>query len=452
MEGVMIKKIKVVNSYGEELVMTLSEPQESGYAITNVSGLEPTQVDVKQTQMVSGLRYKYNFGFHKFREISMQIVYFEWNDLLMDVKTLRDRLYRYFKTNDLVTLYFERDYEQYAIQGYVSRHDSVVWSSNCGATITVTCPDPWFRKRRIDFQDEDESTSVLGIESQMYVNSVNISYNGNIGNGFVLETETDVRNFAGEELVLESFRESISTGKLILNVPSNYPDINITIDSLGISLIKDSLAVYTGHIGELCHFLVGTDAFQPSEDPVNFYCYINNSEDVSTIGLKVRGLGTCSSDHGDIGTVGIIYTTEDLSNISNISFPIYNTSASLINNLQCNIIKTKDENSNIIYTFRIINYEEINGSFYMQDDSSTYAQFDTGYIISDKNAIDAGTPNNYGTQSEPMDHIGWVDATSISKRTPLPRLEPGYNTIKLNTSSGLPVKFKIKYNTLYRGL
>ena len=448
----MIKKIKVVNSYGEELVMTLSEPQESGYAITNVSGLEPTQVDVKQTQMVSGLRYKYNFGFHKFREINVQIVYFEWNDLLMDVETLRDRLYRYFKTNDLVTLYFERDYEQYAIQGYVSKHDSVVWSANCGATITVTCPDPWFRKRGIDYQDEVLADCIKGVDSDNYTNTAVISYDGNIGNGFTLETETDVRNLVGEELVLESRRDGQVTGTLVLNVPKNYSNTNVTIDSLGISLIKDSLSVYTGHTGGLRYFLSGYDKNGWTEgNSRTINCVVDGTR--TTITLVARPLNSCVNKNTGISDDMFSLYSEDsrLDKIKELYIEV-NTGSVSSSGIKCCPVFSPDINA---YLLSVSDFGNIGDETYfnISESSTGYDyEFALGYVASDKVWLDEDRPNNGGTQSEPVNHIGWVDATSISKRTPLPRLEPGYNTVSLNTSSGRPVQFKIKYNTLYRGL
>lgn len=460
----MINKVTVINSYGEELTMALRTPEKSGYAITSITGLDPVQVDIKQTQMVSGLRYKYNKGFFKYRQIQVSIIYYEHNILNMDVVSLRQNLYKYFKTNDLITIVFEKDNEMYAIQGYVDKHDAQIFTSQGSATISITCPDPWFHKRGIDFQDEDESNSVLGIESEMYVNSVNVSYEGNIGNGFVLETETDVRNLAGEELVLESFREGTSTGKLILNVPNDYPDINCSIDSLGISLVKDSLAVYTGHKGGLQYILAAdnrnsTEWGTPPET-ISVSVMVDGIEKTLVIRSHISE-NLCDKSGVNYPDRLYILSIEnpvdienpiDIDKINSIIFPVSyygdNMNSSIETNIICRPTWSVGLNS---YLLQILNPEDLNNETYWIGDNS-WPPVCPVYIKSDKMWLDENKPNNYGTQSEPMDHIGWVDATSISKRVTLPRLEPGYNTITLNTSSGLPVKFKIRYNTLYRGL
>ena len=92
----MINKVKVVNSYGDELVMTLTKPQLSGYAITNISGLGPMDTDIKQVQMVSGRKYKYVAGFHKQRDIGFTIVYYDWNDLYLTIEEFPDEQVKLF--------------------------------------------------------------------------------------------------------------------------------------------------------------------------------------------------------------------------------------------------------------------------------------------------------------------------------------------------------------------
>lgn len=451
----MINKVTIMNSYGEELTMALRNPKMSGYAITNITGLDPVQVDIKQTQMVSGLRYKYNKGFFKYRTIQLSIIYYEYNILRMGVVELRNNLYKYFKTNDFITIRFEKDNEMYAIQGYVDKHESQIFTSQGGATISITCPDPWFKKRGIDYQDEVLADCVKGVDSDNYINTAVISYDGNIGNGFTLETETDVRNLIGEELVLESRRDGQVTGTLVLNIPKNYPDTNVTIDSLGISLIKDSLSVYTEHIGGLQYFLSGFGTSEWVDEDTSellshtIVCEIDGVNDALEVKAHIAESAVNKITESDTNMFLLYSTDSRLPKSRNIKVTVFDQDNNTSYTMKCTPCFVQGLNA---YTLLITNAEDINlESFKISDVGGSY-NYALGYIASDKVWLDEDRPNNGGTQSEPVDHIGWVDATSISKRTPLPRLEPGYNTVSLNTSSGRPVQFKIKYNTLYRGL
>ena len=216
----MIKSLKVTNSYGSSLTMTLNDPYQKGYAITGISGLEPPQVDIKQTQMVSGLRYKYNFGFHKYREITISIVYVDYNSTSKSIQTLREELYAYFKTNDLVTLEFEKvegstSVKEF-IQGYVSQHSPTIFSNNEGCTIKVMCSDPWFKKRNSNEYvpiDELQYNSIIGDGSP---DPHYIDYTGDLQNGFIIDTRDINRAddpdwqhlsiFDGETLQLSSYK------------------------------------------------------------------------------------------------------------------------------------------------------------------------------------------------------------------------------------------------------
>ena len=344
----MIKSLKVVNSYGEELTMTLNNPRESGYAITGSAGLEPVNVDIKQTQMVSGLKYKYNKGFHKYRQIQISIIYDEWNQKNID--ELRQKLYKYFKTNDLVTLYFEKDIssddpkwyiicdedpgpreiyfytidgsqsssqgsiyfeapsadnmylylndEDYdntltgqiadeggnyinvgldsegrlygdkqnitqidrgyglmmnvytepipdikAIQGWVDQHNSVYFSNNCGVTISIICPDPWFRKTDIAYTDNVNLTITNNGQQDsdgLYVYEATINYRGNIQTGIKIDFSNDIIQNLGSHLDIFSNHLESETGELIINIPGLYSpgadEHNLEINTIGDSL------------------------------------------------------------------------------------------------------------------------------------------------------------------------------------------------------------------------
>lgn len=236
----MIKTLKVANSYGEELTMTLRSPEDSGYAITNITGIGPTDVDIKQTQLVSGRKWKYNSGFHKYREITLSIIYYEGNDQLLTVEELRNNLYKYFKTNDLVTLYFTKDDNKtYAIAGWVSKHDPVFFSNNCGSTINIICPDPWFRKNSMTYVDEVESQN-----SHSSSNDALIIYDGNISTGFILETTNsfNIEDFKGQTIDIHVEYGSMPERDFIVKIPGNYSGTN---EKLYIDLFSDIISVYT---------------------------------------------------------------------------------------------------------------------------------------------------------------------------------------------------------------
>lgn len=228
----MINKVKVVNSYGEELTMILREPQFSGYAITDISGIEPTDVDIKQTQFVSGRKYKYNAGFHKYREIVFNFLYYENNCLSMNIEQLRKNLYKFFPTNNKIILYFEKDDTQYSIEGFVSKHKPTFFSKECGATISIICPDPWFRKNDIDYVDNIENEEN---------NNCDIIYQGDISTGFKVIVTTPISTYSGSELIISA--EHDLTNKInyfTLNIPNISTSENLVID-----LMSDIINVYT---------------------------------------------------------------------------------------------------------------------------------------------------------------------------------------------------------------
>lgn len=561
MEGVMIQSLKVVNSYGEDLTITLRNPRESGYIISGITGLEPVDVDIKQTQLVSGLKYKYNKGFHKYRQIQMNIIFNEWNSNNDTIDDLRQKLYRYFKTDDLVTLYFTKDinnndnhyyitmdsdpgytykvgynissewvaefephsdgllyskgdydvntpipmtgnYDGYAyqslsgyiddygrlyctqpvkdlmtlmiyegggdpveadsttdsvrfgeirsIKGHVDKHTATYFSNSCGATLSIICSDPWFREVAVIDGEYVETKTVKSSTSSTSEGSINtaaINYKGDIQNGFLLKTETSVHNLHGEGLSIASNRQNVGdTGKAIINIPENYPDINVTPDILMADFRNDSVAISTSHDSDaglpkfLCSrsWAVGdTHTFEEvnTSTPIEFEAMHSNN-------AKIVDAET---------------------NACTLFFDINDTELARLEEFEFQIVWDGSETGTIKgipqysalskkYMLLITECNAPESEFAMRDDRMNSYDCGIGYIPSDKEWLDNGTPNNYGTQSEPMDHIGWLDATSISKRQELPKLIPGNNTITFVTSSKKSCKFKIEYSTLYRGL
>ena len=560
----MIQSLKVVNSYGEDLTITLRNPRESGYIISGITGLEPVDVDIKQTQLVSGLKYKYNKGFHKYRQIQMNIIFDEWNNNNDTIDDLRQKLYQYFKTDDLVTLYFTKDInnsdnhyyitmdsdpgytykvgydsgewvaefephsdgllyskgdydvntpipmtgnyngdesayqslsgyiddygrlyctqpvkdlmtlmiyegggdsveadsttdsvrfgEIRSIKGHVDKHTATYFSNSCGATISIICSDPWFREVAVVDGEYVETKTVESLTSSTSEGSTNtaiINYKGDIQNGFLLKTETSVHNLHGEGLSITSNRQNVGdTGKAIINIPENYPDINVTPDILMADFRNDSVAISTSHDSDvgLPTFLCGLSSVW-TDKPEHVFKEVTTNKLITFKAVYIDNAKMVDSERNACTLFFDINDTE-LEGLEEFVFKIVwdgSVTGSIKGIPQYSALAEK-------YILLITFCNAPTSEFAMKDNQSNPYDCGIGYIPSDKEWLDNGTPNNYGTQSEPMDHIGWLDATSISKRQELPKLIPGDNTVTFITSSKEPCKFKIEYSTLYRGL
>lgn len=262
--------LEVVNSYGNRLSMDLRKPDETGYIITGINGLGPVDVDIKQTQMVSGLKYKYNKGFHKYRDITIQFLFDEWNINRISIDQLRIELMNYFKTDDLVTLYFYKDTgEIRKIDGWVSKNEPAYFSNACGAQVIITCPDPWFIKVNdsiigedryyLLYSSEDSSSITVSFELDSGENAditnvqvlksseveeedgtftytAEFNYEGSITTGFQITFSDLIEDMAGDLLTIESYHgASGQNGIIYIREPNEYgsdiEDYNLNIDT-----------------------------------------------------------------------------------------------------------------------------------------------------------------------------------------------------------------------------
>lgn len=140
----MLEKVTVTNIYGQKLEMELRHPEKSGYAVTGITGIQPVDVDIKTSQFVSGKRFRYNTGFHKLRNVGINIIFYEYNNAHKRIEILRDELYEYFMTNSFVTFTFCKSGLYYSISGVVDKNQPTIFSQATGASISITCPELWF--------------------------------------------------------------------------------------------------------------------------------------------------------------------------------------------------------------------------------------------------------------------------------------------------------------------
>lgn len=483
----MITKVTVQNSYGESLSMELTKPELSGYVIAGITGLDPVNVDIKQTQMVSGMRYRFNKGFFKYRQIKFSILYYEYNTYHKSIPDLRRDLYKYFKTNDQVTLYFEKkvgnNTEIYEIKGVPDQDDTPIFNKECGATISVICSDPWFKKinswanRNKEFQNTINSVAYKDENENLWYNYIEpFQYNGNIKTSFKLTTKTDVRVLAGKNLILKSQHSLSQSGAIIsekylnLHIPQDIPD-RMSVFSLYIDMTNDSISVYGKHnydfdpegwpggqgvpspVAFAVPPIAGASILNDQNTIEGYYDYDDHYEQYDI---------ACSTDNNKLcGAVDLrpdaqnslwYFTGTDplppyfmISGVTQIQRKAYPMKASGLDIVFFGLIMSEnggDQSTDDIWD--PVDRQDV--SFY--DGYGHSVDIGLGCLISDINM----DPQVDSWAFSKLDGSGWIDANDIAKRGDFPDLNQGYNKILFDTEDGWGIDFKIEYNEYYRGL
>ena len=138
----MIKSVTVTNAKGESLLISLSDPWASGFAISGISGLGPVKANISVTSYASRDGAVFNSARVDTRNIVLGMIFVSrGND---SVETIRQRTYQYFPVKERVTLRFVTDNREAAIDGYVESNEPDIFNRRESTQISVICPDPYF--------------------------------------------------------------------------------------------------------------------------------------------------------------------------------------------------------------------------------------------------------------------------------------------------------------------
>lgn len=419
----MIQSLKVINSYGEELTMTLNNPHESGYVIAGITGLEPVQVDIKQSQMVSGRKYRYNKGFHKYRDITLSIIYDEWNN--KSIEELRSNLYRYFMTDDLVELYFIKD-GHYASGNYV-KNDGSMQPGNYGIT--------------------DEYGNIVNFilrsDGFFYLNDS--TYDGAVLKPFVDENYTETETayidalgrlyWNGSETMIWFWEDEIwSYFNIISQSHSNLGEIRT---------IKGHVSAHNAtYFSQSC----GAQITITCSDPWFKEAYEYNGETKTQRSYDIINA---------ISTAYVVRLDNQYENykgdISNgFSIDLDTTNTNLLNGADIIIFSEHINGDGVMITTNEIRIK-IPANYIAVNSSSTAISTHLYINIANDNLIIKDIGNNYEFNA-----IGWVYASSISSRQDFPNLKPGYNRVHIISTKPLTgndgVYGTLYLENLYRGL
>lgn len=136
----MIKSITVTNYLGESIRLDLMRPEESGFAVIDVTGLGPGKADINYTETSVNDGALFNSSRIPSRNIVISLKYL-WKNTIEDARQLS---YKYFPIKRKVTLTIETDNRTSMIEGYVESNDPAIFSNSEGSDISIICPNPFF--------------------------------------------------------------------------------------------------------------------------------------------------------------------------------------------------------------------------------------------------------------------------------------------------------------------
>ena len=142
----MIKSVTVTNYLGESLKMELTNPYDSGIAITDITGIGPGKADINVTELTSSDGSLHNSSRLGTRNIVMTLRFM----FAPNIETVRQKTYRFFPIKKELTLTFETDNRSCYITGYVESNEPVIFEENEYTQISIVCPDPYFYSLRAD--------------------------------------------------------------------------------------------------------------------------------------------------------------------------------------------------------------------------------------------------------------------------------------------------------------
>lgn len=135
----MLKSVTVTNHLGKSITLELTNPEESGFYVVGITGLDPPKADISMSDIAAYDGSVFNSSRVSSRNIVLSLMFPETK-----VEHYRHESYRYFPIKRNVTLDFVTDTRQLSISGYVESNEVGIFSKRQGCQVSILCPDPWF--------------------------------------------------------------------------------------------------------------------------------------------------------------------------------------------------------------------------------------------------------------------------------------------------------------------
>lgn len=153
----MIKKIIVKNFLNEFLELELTNPEESGFIVKEVTGLGPDKSTINIKEIANGDGGYFNSARTPVRNIVMNLL-FIGTPMIEDT---RHKSYRYFPMKKPLTLTVVTDRNELSIDGYVESNEPNIFSKEEGCQISILCGNPYFYTKHDQLTTSSGSTPMF---------------------------------------------------------------------------------------------------------------------------------------------------------------------------------------------------------------------------------------------------------------------------------------------------
>lgn len=208
----MIEKITITNHLGETYDLPLRTPDESGFVVASVTGLNPPKANVNFTDSST-----LDGGYYNSARVGRRNIVFSLKFLPhLSIETCRHNSFRIFPIKKKIKMVFTTDERVVYTEGYVESNESSVFSKTTGTQISVLCPNSFFSELNtvdamfgnvqavFEFPFSNESTSDPLLEFSQYSDSheIHIENHGEIEVGAIFNI--DIGGAVGDILIGDS--------------------------------------------------------------------------------------------------------------------------------------------------------------------------------------------------------------------------------------------------------
>lgn len=151
----MIKQVRIVNGFDENMLLKLQEPiirdngeeavKEDGIFITGIDGLGPVKADIRMNESATSHGSKFNSARANSRDITFHFRFLDINGLTVEDSRLV--IYHFFPLTEKVIIYIWTENRYVKTEGYVEAIEPEIFAKEpdvFGASVTVKCPSAWF--------------------------------------------------------------------------------------------------------------------------------------------------------------------------------------------------------------------------------------------------------------------------------------------------------------------